>query len=377
MPQPNLAGKSQPRSSIESAPRDRPTGLRAAAEPWIRFWFAPVDPIGMHAVRALVGLLTLAWLLSFHAEYEALFGLSGWFDAQAYREAQDPLVLPDGSPVPLGWSAWFLAQSPQAISAMYYGTVALAAMFTVGFATRVTGILTWLSITSMTENPALRYGGDVFLIVFWFSLALGYAFYRWNDPSESVIWRVLGSRSAWLWVGRHDAGQGTGSTAAGLAVRLLQVHMAIIMTTSGLHKLQVSEWWSGTALWLPRPNFDLSLDAALQTPVSPRLWLVILSLSAYAVVAWQISFPFLMWRPRARSLMIVAAVAGCIAHAAVFRLPIFGPAVVIGSLAFLESAQWRRGLEIMRRWPVIAQLTTRGARRPAEPSLETIPKNLT
>ena len=29
---------------------------------WVRFWFTPVDPVGLHAVRLLTGLLLLAWL---------------------------------------------------------------------------------------------------------------------------------------------------------------------------------------------------------------------------------------------------------------------------------------------------------------------------
>ena len=56
-------------------------------ETWSRFWFLPIDPIGLHGLRTFAGLLVLAWLLGFAGRHDALFGLEGWFDLQAYRES--------------------------------------------------------------------------------------------------------------------------------------------------------------------------------------------------------------------------------------------------------------------------------------------------
>src|SRR5206468_11106936 len=73
---------------------------------WVHFWFTPVDPIGLHAVRLLAGLLFLAWLLPLAGHLDSLFGLQGWFDQQAYV---DTARLPDGPPKPLGWSILYLS----------------------------------------------------------------------------------------------------------------------------------------------------------------------------------------------------------------------------------------------------------------------------
>ena len=54
---------------------------RRLAAAWERFWFSAVDPVGLHAVRLLAGLLFLVWLLSFAGHERAFFGLDGWFDA--------------------------------------------------------------------------------------------------------------------------------------------------------------------------------------------------------------------------------------------------------------------------------------------------------
>jgi len=45
---------------------------------WVRFWFAAVDPVGLHCIRLLAGLLFVCWLLSFAGHQQALFGLNGW-----------------------------------------------------------------------------------------------------------------------------------------------------------------------------------------------------------------------------------------------------------------------------------------------------------
>src|SRR5262249_20889458 len=84
-----------------ASPAAPETGLVGA---WVNFWFAAVDPVGLHALRALAGLLFLFWLLPFAGDHQALFGLGGWFDATAYREASR---LGDLPPHMFGWSVLY------------------------------------------------------------------------------------------------------------------------------------------------------------------------------------------------------------------------------------------------------------------------------
>ena len=60
---------------------------RTARRSWVDFWFSPIDPRGMHGIRVLAGVLFIAWLLPFAGQLDAMFGLDGWFDQQAYRDA--------------------------------------------------------------------------------------------------------------------------------------------------------------------------------------------------------------------------------------------------------------------------------------------------
>src|SRR5262249_9045042 len=57
------------------------------ARAWTRFWFTPVDAIGLHVIRLLAGLLFIAWLLPFAGYLEQFFGINGWLDPKAFTEA--------------------------------------------------------------------------------------------------------------------------------------------------------------------------------------------------------------------------------------------------------------------------------------------------
>src|SRR5687767_13313185 len=80
---------------------------------WVSFWFTPIDPIGLHSVRFLAGLLFIFWLAPLYSEYTALFGMDGWFGRQGYIAASQ---LPDGPPFPVRWSLLFVfGNSPAAL----------------------------------------------------------------------------------------------------------------------------------------------------------------------------------------------------------------------------------------------------------------------
>src|SRR5262249_50679035 len=169
-------GRAAPAAGPASASRPRPVEVAGAPRgflaAWTRFWFAPVDPIGLHWLRFLSGLLFLCWLLPFAGQYEALFGLDGWFDREAFLEASR---LPGGSPVPLGWSFLYLCGSdPTLLALAYWGSIAVLALFTLGIATRVTAVLTWVIVVSFLANPAIHFDADFLLGILAFYLMIGH-----------------------------------------------------------------------------------------------------------------------------------------------------------------------------------------------------------
>ncbi|HEV3445292.1 MAG TPA: hypothetical protein VG099_11655, partial [Gemmataceae bacterium] len=119
-----------------------PTGKNAQAaapavgplQAWMRFWFTPADPVGLHALRVLSGLLFIFWLLPLAGHIDGLYSLQGWFDQQAYFDAAQ---MPDGPPQPTNWSILFVAGSNATLlNVMYWTALAVLLLFTLGLCTR-------------------------------------------------------------------------------------------------------------------------------------------------------------------------------------------------------------------------------------------------
>ena len=159
--------------------------------------------------------------------------------------------------------------------------------------------------------------------------------------------RLLGPLLVWpLGRGERDTySEPWPSIAANLALRLLQVHIALIIFSSGLHKLQFGDWWAGVALWFPlHPPFKTTLADAIANRTNADTYLGLLNIGTYAILAWQIGFPLFAWRRRWRPVVIGGAVIGWIGAAFLWELPLIGPAILIGCLSFVTPTTWRRVL---------------------------------
>jgi hypothetical protein len=316
---------------------------RRAADAWSRFWFTPADPLPLGVVRIVTGLTALAWLVSLGNSTDAFFGLGGWFDRQAYADAA---ALPQGPPRPFGWSALFLlGDRPAALRAAYGVAVGVVALFTLGVLPRLTAPLTWLAVASFGENPVAEADDLAVLGILSFYLAVGYGLtgLRGTGP---LARRLLGPVTAGpLW---RPPGERP-SLGANLALRLLQVHIAVVVVTSGLHKLQFGDWWAGVALWYQlHPPLETTLAAARAHAGDAVGYLRTLSLAAYVALAWQIAFPAFAWRRGARWLLLGGGAAGATASVWLYGMPVFGPAFLAGCVSYVSAEEWRRAAELLK-----------------------------
>jgi hypothetical protein len=315
----------------------------------VRFWFSAVDPISLHIVRVLTGLLMLAWLLPLAGHVESLFGLETWFDARALTEAGN---LTEGAFAP-SWSVLYLfGPDPLALKAVYWIAVAVMAAFALGICPRLTALLSWVLVASLTANPVFEYEGDGLLLLLTFYLMIGYLFAGQRAAGQSLLSRLVGPTLVWP-LRRRKAleGEAPPSTAANLAVRLIQVHVALIIVSSGLHKLQFGDWWAGVALWFPlHPPFRTTLAEAQARRADADLYLWLLNIAGYATLAWQIGFPLFAWRRAWRFVLLGGSATGWIGTAFIWHQPVVGPALLIGCLAFVSSAGWRRLFAVASRF---------------------------
>jgi hypothetical protein len=318
---------------------------------WTSFWFAGIDPVGLHILRLLAGLLVLAWLAGFAGYQQELFGLQGWFDEQAFREARQL----DGTPAPISWSLVYLTgRNRLALDLLYWSGLAVAGLFALGVATRWTGLVSWLVVASFVCSPAIAYEADYLLILLVFYLLLGYLFLGvWNGPRGGTR-LLLGAPEALLWNWRTPSPAGgtvTPSVAANVALRLLQVHFALVMTMSGLHKLQFGDWWSGLAFWYPlHPPLSTTAEQIRGEAAWSAWWSFGTSLAQYLVLAWQLAFPFFAWRRGWRVLLLGGAAVGWLGTLLLLGLPLFGPVLFLACCSYLTPEEWRSLLGRLSWW---------------------------
>jgi hypothetical protein len=310
---------------------------------WRSFWFTPVPTLGLHALRFLIGILLIAWLLPFAGDIEAMFGLEGWVDRQAYVQISG---LGDDAPVPLGWSILYwdaIGDNPAVLRATYWTAIAVFALLALGVATRLTSVLTWVLVVSFLANPATRFEADYLLGILAFYIMIGYLLLGQWSGNLSVAGRLLGGSEPWLWnVFRPKAPEPT-SYAANLAIRLLQIHFALIIVSSGLHKLQFGSWWSGVAFWYPLySRFATNEETIRALAPSRDRYLFMLTLAEYIVLAWQLGFPLFAWRPRWWRLVLgLGAVLAWLGSWYIYQTPGFGPICLVGCLSYLKPREWR------------------------------------
>ncbi len=309
---------------------------------WCRFWFAPRDPIALHAVRLLVGLWILISFIPYAGYTESFFSLRGWFDAQAYLDAAR---FTEGTPHPITWSLFYLlGNHPEWTPYLYWFFMGATCLFTLGFWTRLTSVITWLGVVSMTASPAAVVEADSLLLMMTFYLMLGYLGLQQSQDRISWFNRIFGSTPRW-WSNllQRPLGPEPESHAAQLALRLVQVHFALIMVISGLHKLQFGDWWAGLALWFPlHPTFETSLEQARAHADDAVRYLSLLSLCAYAVLIWQIVFPLFAWRKPGWWAVMIGVSLGWLGASLGYQLFMFGPLMFTAGLCYMPESYWRR-----------------------------------
>ena len=150
-----------------------------------RFWFQPTDPTVLCLIRFFCGLLTLYVHLSYSFGLFDYVGRHGWGDKTVvhYFTQEAPFyAMPFnwGEPAHeigkgfVAWSVWYHVEDPFWIVVLH--GVFLAAMFayTIGFCTRISGVLTWIGTLSYINRlPFMTFGMDVIMVIVQTYLLIG------------------------------------------------------------------------------------------------------------------------------------------------------------------------------------------------------------
>jgi hypothetical protein len=283
-------------------------------------------------------------------------------NAYIARHGVDPrMVYAVGSSV---FSLWFHVLDPQAMAIVHVCIVVIAALFTVGFCTRITSALLWFaSLSYIHRNPTMLFGVDTMMTILLLYLAIGPSGAAYSIDNMIRKWWVQakpGVVLGWYRFWRLPTPAAVApaapvpdvpepSVSANVAIRLLQIHVCIIYLMAGLSKLLGQAWWSGGAIWMTIANYEF---APMQ--FEAYMWFL-RQLGSYQLLydafntggglftlAFEIGYAFLIWRPRLRWVFLAGAI---LLHGGIgllMGLKTFSLMMLVMNMAFLrkEEADW-------------------------------------
>lgn len=279
---------------------------------WDRFWFTPSDPATLGLIRLLGGAMLFYTHLVWSLELEAFFGPKGWVDPAAFAEQAEELRY--------AWSYFYWIQSPTVLWTVHVVALVVFALLTLGLFTRVVSILAFLITVSYTNRAWFALFGldDINAML---------AMYLMIGPSGEAF-----SLDRWLARRQGRAGETRTSVTANIAIRLMQVHMCVIYLFSALGKMMGESWWDGTAIWGAIGNLEYqSID--MTWLAHWPLWGAVMT---HTTVAWELSYPVLVWPRLTRPLVLAMAVPLHLGIALFLGMMTFGLVMLIANLAFVS-----------------------------------------
>jgi hypothetical protein len=259
---------------------------------WTSFWFTPSDPIVLSLLRVLVGLVALWWYLSLLANLQEWFGPEGIFPLSIALDSRRNAT---GDPA----FAFSLLDYVSSISQLWlvYGLgLAAIVMMLCGIFSRISTIAALIFVLSFVQRaPMLSRPVDNILAMLMFYLCLG--------PSGACF-----SVDSCLRHRKQNVAAITLSSAATVAIRVMQVHLALVYAAMAISQLQGDKWWQGTAIWwlMARPESRLVDLTGLSSMGMAFEYLV--NLLTYAIVLYELCFAVLIWNPVARPILLLLGI---------------------------------------------------------------------
>lgn len=291
---------------------------QSAVAGWNRFWFVPADPATLGLIRILAGLMLLYTHLVWARDLEGFFGSAGRLSPEFVRAFHR---------TGWAWSHFHWIEAPAALWSVHVAALVIIAMLTVGLASRVTSVLTFLITVSYVHRvPGALFGLD--------QINAMLAMYLMVGPSGAAY-----SVDRWLAAKRRSA-PASPSVTANIAIRLIQVHMCIVYLFAGFGKLLGETWWLGTAMWGAIANYEYqTLDVTWLGE-----WPLVINALTHTVVAWEVSYSVLIWPRLTRPLVLALAVPLHLGIAFCMGMITFGLVMLIGNLAFVSPQLVRQFL---------------------------------
>jgi hypothetical protein len=315
---------------------------------WERWWFAPGNPTTLGFMRICAGLIVLYVQFGYALGLQNYVGKSAWVssEVETYIRKLIPVYTPS-----FGWdeqnteldrgqfifSAYYHVEDPFWMGVIHAGVMLVTLLFTLGLATRVTSVMTWIGHAMYLHRAQTTlFGMDTMTNMGLIYLMIG--------PSGAAL-----SLDRWLQVRRDRKRFGPSYvppplllSSATFATRLVQINFCYLYLMSAMSKLLGASWWNATApsaVWLNYSfaPFNVGVYAQLMVFMSKHRWLwEILATGGVIFTLWtEMGLPFLIWNQKLRWFMICCSVLLHTAIGLTMGLVTFSLMVMVLLLAFV------------------------------------------
>jgi len=321
---------------------------------WNRFWFTPSDPFALAPVRIGAGLMAFYLVATYTPDLETFFGHKGLIPVESLKslELQARNVRPFLPPtiretLPRGSRFSYLDYLPNdtGLWAAHIAGLVVLALFTAGCFTRLTSILSLVVFLSYVHRgPMLTAQVEPILAFVMLYLCLGPAGRSLSVdaclaarcPTEPVAPPRQSSSMARACA---SVPQFSGSVAATVAIRLIQVHLTLVYAMMGIGKLAGEVWWNGLGMWWLIARPEMRLVDWTWLAAYPKL----VAAWTHLQVAFELGFAVLIWNRTARPLILALSVVVWVFLAPVTGLVTFSLMMLVANLAFV-SPSWMRSV---------------------------------
>ena len=290
---------------------------------------------GAAAARILSGCAVLGLLLSNLRHRDVLFGPGSVWASPLQNGAGD---------APYYWPTELVASMGSTPFLLYYlAVIAAAVLWTLGWQTRLAGLLMLIGEVSIVERaPLVGDQGDNIL-----RIGLVLLLFMRTDEYWSLAARRRATRGArepvlplWITNGVHN-----------IALATLGFQLVVIYFSAGMAKARGDLWQHGTALYYP-----LQLQEFRPFPVLNDLFSesgLVVGLATYFVLLVELGFGFALLHPLARRVAIVAVIVLHASIAVLMALPWFSLSMLAFVAIFVSTSTYvaleRRLRDLVRR----------------------------
>jgi hypothetical protein len=270
-------------------------------------------------LRFGLGIQVILYALSLKNDWNYLFteagnGLIGRVFSEALLSTKSPLLPRIGWFVTLGERAGLSEWT--VLSIAWWLLLGIGFALFLGIFCRFSAILAWLlHLCAVQSAGFMSYGVDNFMTIGLFYLMLV----------------PLPDRYSLDW--RWRKGKAAEAHIVGFWRRVLQLHLCVIYFFGGLTKCLGSGWWDGSNLWraLIRPPFNLI------APETLLQWKHLFPVAGILIWAMEITYPFLIWPRRTRTIWLIGVCGMHIAIGLTMGMYLFASVMIILNVAAFGS----------------------------------------